>query len=309
MIGLAVRAIPALFLLDAAAPALAQSEEPEADTTIVVTGRQPVGEDETLEVVRRVARPVDGQLARFQQPVCPKVIGFEERYESIVAARIRQAAEQAGARAGGEGCVANLFVVIVDDGSEFVDELQRAEPGAFAGLSRREFSALADADAAARAWNSTVMTNSAGAVAGTPSPTSGTGTVKWGYQGSSVSIGNANVMRVYEGSNINPSTQQAIASAWVVIETGATFGKSLTQIADYAAMRGLAMVRPSEFADSADTILTLFEPDAAAPVPELTPFDMAYLKGLYSIQGRRWARQQVRQLADAIAGESEQATP
>ena len=129
MIGLAVRAIPALFLLDAAAPALAQSEEPEADTTIVVTGRQPVGEDETLEVVRRVARPVDGQLARFQQPVCPKVIGFEERYESIVAARIRQAAEQAGARAGGEGCVANLFVVIVDDGSEFVDELQRAEPG------------------------------------------------------------------------------------------------------------------------------------------------------------------------------------
>ena len=74
-------------------------------------------------------------------------------------------------------------------------------------------------------------------------------------------------------------------------------------------MRGLAMVRPSEFAASADTILTLFEPDAAAPVPELTPFDMAYLKGLYSIQGRRWARQQVRQLADAIAGESEQATP
>jgi len=291
-----------------AAPAMAQSDEPEVGSTIVVTGRQPVGEDETLEVVRRVARPVDGQLARFQQPVCPKVIGFEERYENIVAERIKALAEDVGARVGGAGCVANLFVVIVDDGREFVHVLQREEPGAFAGLSRREFAALADGEGAARSWNSTVVTNSAGAVAGTPAPTPGSGTVKTGYQGSSVSVGNANVMRVYEGSNINPSTQQAIASAWVVLETGATFGKTLTQLADYAAMRGLAMVRPSEFAESADTILTLFEP-GGYDAPELTGFDVAYLKGLYSIEGRRWARQQVRQLAGAITRESEQARP
>jgi hypothetical protein len=74
-------------------------------------------------------------------------------------------------------------------------------------------------------------------------------------------------------------------------------------------MRGLAMVRPAELAASADTILALFEPNGDASMPELTGFDMAYLKGLYSTQGRRWARQQVRQLAEAIAQENERANP
>jgi hypothetical protein len=98
-------------------------------------------------------------------------------------------------------------------------------------------------------------------------------------------------------------------TSWVVIETGATFGKSLTQIADYAAMRGLAMVSPAELADSDDTILALFEPGADSSVPELTEFDVAYLAGLYRAPPRRWARQQVRYVADAIAREAEQGTP
>ena len=298
--------LPFLVLAALAAPALAQSE---TDEPIVVTGKLPLTEDETLEVVRRVARPVDGQLARFQEPVCPRVTGFQPQYEAIVAERIKATAEAVGVGAGREGCVTNLYVVIVDDGREFVAEMHRQHPEVFAGLSKRELAALAENEGAARSWSSTALTNSDGAVAGTPAPTAGGGNVKWGYQGSSVSVGGASVMRVREGSNINPSVQQAIVSAWVVVETGATFGKSLTQIADYAAMRGLAMVRPGELANSADSILALFEPEASAAPPELTQFDRAYLTSLYRVQGRRWARQQVRQMANAMARESEQATP
>jgi hypothetical protein len=290
-----------------AMPAQAQDDAAE-ESTIVVTGRQPVGEDEALDVVRKVARPVDGQLARFQQPVCPRVIGFETRYESIVEARIRQTAAKTGARVGGEGCLHNLFVVIVDDGREFVEELRRREPGAFGGLSRREFARLADGEGAARSWSSTVMTNSVGTVAATPGGGSGGSAVN--ATAASIGFGGGtNVLRVYESSNIHPSVQQAIGAAWVVIETGATFGKTLDQIADYAAMRGLAMVRPAEFAARADTILALFESGAQDAPDELTAFDLAYLKGLYSVQGQRWARQQVRQLAEAIAREGERANP
>ena len=226
-----------------------------------------------------------------------------------MAERIKQVAEAIGARAGGEGCVANFYVVIVDDGREFVAELERQHPEALEGLSRREWDRLSGDEGIARSWNATAMTNSAGAVAGRPSPSAGGGSVKTGFAGSSVSFGDVNVMRAYESSNINPSVQQAIMSAWVVIETGATFGKSLTQIADYAAMRGLAMVRPAELASSEDTILALFEPGSPAEPARLTEFDQAYLKSLYRVQGRRWARQQVRQMADAITREAEQHTP
>lgn len=308
MIAKATRTVSLVLLLTTAGPLHAQSDRAR-DPTIVVTGKQPLTQDETREVIQRAARTVDGQLARFRDPVCPRVTGFDTPYERIVAERIKRTAEAVGARAGGEGCVTNLQVVIVDDGREFVELLSREHPEAFAGQSRREMARLATEQGIARSWSATAMTNSAGAIAARPSPTAGSGSVKTGFAGSSVSFGDVNVMRTYESSNINPSVQQAITSAWVVIETGATFGKSLTQIADYAAMRGLAMVRPAELAENQDTILALFELGAESAPPELTEFDRAYLRSLYRVQGRRWARQQISQMADAIERESEQGSP
>jgi hypothetical protein len=75
-----------------------------------------------------------------------------------------------------------------------------------------------------------------------------------------VSFGDAPVMRGLRFVERQPVDQQTINSAWVVLETEATLGKSLRQIADYAAMRGLAMVRPGMLDGSADRILDLFEP-------------------------------------------------
>jgi hypothetical protein len=286
----------------------AQAEEGNSDPTIVVTGKLPLTEAKTLEVVRRVARPVGGQLARFKEPVCPRVTGFQSQYEALVAKRIRTVAEAAGAGAGEEGCVTNLYVVVVDDGRGFVAELRRRRPDVFAGLSKREFAALANDEGAARSWTATALTNSVGATVARPSPTAGGGAVRYEY-GGSMHFGDVNVLRIYESSNIDPSVEQAIVSAWVVLETGATFGKSLAQLADYAALCGLAMVRPGELDGSEDTILALFEPGSDSAPAELTDFDRAYLKSLYRVQGRGWARQQVQQMADSIARENGQAPP
>jgi hypothetical protein len=286
----------------------AHAEESNSGPTIVVTGRPPPTEAKTLEAVRRVARPVDGQLARFKQAVCPRVTGFQSQYEERVAKRIKAVAEEVGAGAGKEDCVTNLFVVVVDDGRGFVAELHRQHPEALEGLSKLELAALTNDEGAARSWTATAQINSLGATVGRPSPTAGGGAVKYSAGGASMFFGDVNVMRIYESSNINPSVQQAIVSAWVVLETRATFGKSLTQIADYAALRGLAMVRPAELDGSEDTILALFEPRLKAPA-KLTEFDRAYLKSLYHVQGRGWAGQQVRQMADSIARENGQAAP
>jgi hypothetical protein len=291
-----------------AASPYAQTAESNSDPTIVVTGRPPLTEAKTLEVVRRVARTVDGQLARFKEPVCPRVTGFQPQYEALVAKRIRAVAEAVGAGAGEEGCVSNLFVVVVDDGRGFVAELHRQHPEALAGLSKQEFAALANDQGAARSWTTTALTNSVGAIVARPPPTAGGGAVKYEY-GGSMHFGDVNVLRIYESSNIDPSVQQAIVSAWVVLETRATFGKSLAQLADYAALRGLAMVRPAELDGSVGTILALFEPGSNAAPAELTEFDRAYLKSLYRVQGRGWAQQQVRQMADSIAHENGQAAP
>jgi hypothetical protein len=282
------------------APAPAHAEQP-ADSAIVVTGQVPLTENEARAAVRRLARPVEGQLARFHERVCPAVIGFEARYEAMVAGWIRATAETVGAEVAGQGCTANLLVVIVDDGAGFVRALAERDAGAFSGLPPAEFAELAASDAAARSWTVTLLTNSAGSIAARPSPSTGAGAVRVGFAGSSVSFGDAEVLRVYEASNANPSVQQAIHSSWVVLETEATLGKSLRQVADYAAMRGLAMVRPEALAGSELTILDLFEPGARASPAALTEFDRAYLTSLYRAPPRRWARSQVGYIANAMA--------
>jgi hypothetical protein len=296
--------LAACAMLAASPHAQALAEETDSRPTIVVTGRPELTEEKTLEIVRRVTQPVDGQLARFEKPICPRVTGFQPEYEELVAKRIRAVAETVGAGAGEEGCIANLNVVIVDDGGEFVTELHRQHPEALEGLSKPEIVELANFDGVARSWAKTALTNSVGATVGRPSPTAGGGSVKWGYQGSSVHFGDVNVMRVYESSNIDPSVQQAIVSAWVVLDTRATIGKSLTQIADYAAVRGMAMVRPAELDGSEETILALFESGSTVAPAAMAEFDRAYLKSLYRIQGRASARKQVQQMATSIAREA-----
>jgi hypothetical protein len=293
----------ATLTVSAYAQAKAQPEEGNSSSTIVVTGRVPMTEEKAREVVRRMAKPVDGQLARFKDPVCPLVIGFQPQYEALVAERIKAVAEAAGVGAAKAGCATNLFVVIVDDGRGLVAELHRLHPEVFAGVSKREFDALANDEGAARSWMHTAQTNSLGATVGVAAPKAGSTAVKYGFQGSSITFSNVNVMRVYESSNINPAVQQSIGSAWVVLETRATVGKTLAQLADYAAVRGLAMVRPGEIDGSVDTILALFEPGSDAAPAKLTEFDQAYLKSLYHVQGQAWARQQTRQMADSIARE------
>jgi hypothetical protein len=285
---------------------LAMAEESNSNSTIVVTGKLPRTEEKTREAIQRMARPVGGQLARFKYPVCPVVIGFQPQYEARVAERIKADAEAVGAGAAPEGCLTNLFVVVVDDGRGFVAEMHRLHPEAFAGLSKRELTALANDEGAARTWTKTAQTNSMGQIAAKPSPTYGSEPIKVGFQGSSMHFGDVNVLRVYESSNMFPSVEQGIASSWVVIETRATFGKTLNQIADYAALRGLAMVRPGELG-SESTILALFEPGASAAPAGLTEFDRAFLTSLYHVQGRGWARQQVREMAGSITRASKQA--
>ena len=123
-------------------------------------------------------------------------------------------------------------------------------------------------------------------------------------------FGDVNVMRIYESSNIDPSVQQAIVSAWVVLETRATIGKSLTQLADYA-----AAARPGDGAagrarrQRGDDPRVVRARDRTAAPAELTEFDRAYLKSLYRVQARGRALQQVHQMADSIARENEKAAP
>ena len=90
-------------------------------------------------------------------------------------------------------------------------------------------------------------------------------------------------MRVMGASVLTMPTRQHIDGSVIIIDLSAADGRSLTELGDYAAMRGLSMTRPPS-RSNVSTILSLFEKGANAP-RELTRFDVGYLRALYASDG------------------------
>jgi hypothetical protein len=73
--------------------------------------------------------------------------------------------------------------------------------------------------------------------------------------------------------------RKEIISTLVAFDRRSVIGLTVTQLADYATMRGLSHTRPAGAGEPLSTILALFAD--SAPPPELTPFDLGYLRSLY----------------------------
>ncbi|HEX8302303.1 hypothetical protein [Sphingomonas sp.] len=235
--------------------AIAQNAAPAQDEAITVTGRK-LPAKAVHRYVRQITSSVDGQLTRFNQPVCPTVIGFPEQYGGIIAKRIRRVASEAGVRLAKEKCRANLVLIIARDADMLVRQWRAKSPGIFEGVDSSALQ-VAYRSGPVHVWNTTELLNEDGQRA-----SGGTMTVK-------------------SASILTLPTQHAIAGSMIVIDDDVTIGKSLTQIADYAAMRALAGATPPREGLEADTILTLFDSSVSAPLA-VTAVDRSYLAGLYS---------------------------
>jgi hypothetical protein len=229
--------------------------KPEQDDGIVVQGQREIPPAVARRYVGEISASVDGQLTRFSQPICPTVIGFADQYNSIVERRIRTIAREAGAEVAAENCSGNLVIMIANDADALVKELRAKRPAIFEGVNEMDLK-RAFRDGPVHAWNTVMLLNEDG-----QQMRSGTMTVR-------------------SASILNLPTQQAITGSMIVIDDDATLGKTLTQLADYVAMRALAGALPPRKDVPADTILTLF--DAAAATPRtLSAVDRSYLRGLY----------------------------
>lgn len=249
----------ALMLLPVAAAA--DAPLPSSRQPIVVTGERFADADALRHYVAEIATPAADQLARFHAPICPLVDGLPEPYAGRVAGRIRSVASRARIPVAGAGCRPNVTVVFTESAPAFVRQARNAAPNMFVGLEPAEIRRLLRGNNGVVAWQATEVRNSDGLDNG---------------QDSRMGPG----LFVPQSSIINLATRQEMVSSYVVIEQRAAEGKSLDQIADYAAVRLLAEVRPpSARAAAGSTILTLFEGGEAPRAA--TALDLAYLSALY----------------------------
>src|SRR6476620_109871 len=86
-----------------------------------------------------IADPGTEPPARFEDAVCPGVVGLETTAAEYLVGRIRQNAGALGRRmAPPETCEPNLLVAFVDDGRRMLQTLDRSNASAFAELTPGE---------------------------------------------------------------------------------------------------------------------------------------------------------------------------
>lgn len=251
--------------------------------TIVVTGRRLPAKKEVEHLTHAITPTVDASqpLARFPDAVCPASEGMPLDYDARLAARMRDDATAAGIPVDKPGCRPNVIVMVVPSGQAVVRELRRTRGYMFGQMEPHEISAMVNDAGPVHGWTVTQIRSRDG-------DTERAGTM----------MQDVPELQVREASIIESATRQDINASVLLIDVDAVIGKTVNQIADYAAMRTLGHTRP---AAGGDTIMTLFAPGDSADRPrELTGFDTAYLKALYHGPSTTRAMLKMNQIARAI---------
>lgn len=259
----------AAFALQSAAPGA-----PPPKDDIIVTGRKAAEPATVRQYVNSITQRSDQQVARFHDEVCPVVLGLADDSAQVIEDRVRETALGIGASvAKSRRCNANLVLIIAEDGRQLVKDLRAKRPDWLAGLSPGQVRRLIDEPTAARAWTVASLRNE-----------DGMGMGQTGANNASA-LESVPMMRVMSASIISLPTRADIDGSVIIVDRKAVVGLSLAQLADYAAMRGLARTRPPS-TSRVGTILGLFANGEGNAPLELTGADIAYLQSLYRSSGR-----------------------
>lgn len=278
-------AASALFL---AAAALASVDR---DGEIVVTTESL--QDQAISFVRQVQnreQENDEPIARFADAVCVGSAGLPENAAQTVIDRVSEVARSVGLATGAPGCAPNIMIVFTDNTAEAVHRLSRIGSRAIASQPLAAIAKIAKERGNARAWTEVETRTRDG-------------------EKMLLAPNEPAILNISSQSRLVAPIRRDIVSATVLIERDATAGRSLHQIADYAAVRALSGAQARDELEGS-SILATFTPagDAQAP-PEMTSLDRGYLRGLYAGEGNILPAMKKRQIARQIVAELTGAPP
>lgn len=240
-------------------PAPPASPAPAQDAEILVTGKQ-LTPKVVHRYIREVSTTVDGQMSRVLYPVCPVVIGFPEDQAQIMVRRVRRIAKVVGAPVADAKCRGNVILIAAVDADALVAQFRKKTPGRFEGVDEMDLK-RAFRPGPVHMWNQTMLLNEDNQQ----------------QTGSTFNVKSASIIHLPH--------RQVIAGSTIVIDNKVLVGKSLTQIADYVAMRALSGAKPPKEGIETDTIMTLFDPLVNSPY-SVTEVDKSYLTALYKTDPR-----------------------
>lgn len=259
----------ALAFLAALAQATTASEPP-----ITVTGRRPEEVRREAEAFVRSLGVAQEPVARWIDPVCPEVLGVAKQISKRVEDRVREIAARAGVPVSKAKCQSNLVIAFVKNGDAVVEQIQARSPHQFKDVDAQHRTYLQNANKPVRWWHAIQSRTRDGMRdTGNEAPPF----AKLDAPGGVPMAGD--VVFQYRSSIASTQMVRALRVATVIIDVEKAEGKTLDSVADFAAMVGLAEIRPSD-PPPPNSVLSLF---AAEGPTELTSLDENFLSTLYKL--------------------------
>lgn len=266
----AALSLPAIRAMGGPPQNLTPKADIETITVEAARAREKLAQQVNQFVSAIAAQRWDQSLANWQAetPICLLVAGLPRADGEYMLTRLSQIATSAGAPLAPEHCKPNFFVVVAAEPDALLKawskrEIRMFENGDDHGYT--EIRKFLNAKVPVRAWYNAEIYNSDG----TPL-TYGAGAFN-GFRTTSYAV----------ATHIRFNTVRDLASVIVLIDAPRARGISFGQLAAYVAMVGLAQIKIDAKVSNAPSILRLFS-DPGRPAPTgLTPWDEAFLKGLY----------------------------
>lgn len=238
----------------------------------------------------------DQQAARWIDSICPHAIGLDGPTAKVVEEQLRSTIAEIGAPLAKNGCAPNLNVVFTDSPEAIVAYVARRNDSVSRDMSPAVVRNLRSGVAPIRWWYNTELRSRDGSPILSIPFVPGV-QVESDSGVASLPSGKSGTLALSSPSNVSSQLIRNIQFATVVIDVNRSAGVRLSSAVDYAALVGLAEVKPG--ATPPRSVLSLFQPNGEN---RLTNRDRSFLKGLYSIAMDRRARQQRQALISAVAG-------
>jgi hypothetical protein len=217
---------------------------------------------------RAGSKTSDGQLARWHTDVCPSSTGLPEVYDAYFDQRLRDIAKSVKAQVATSTCTPNILIYFTPDPDKTLAGLRLKNSWMFGGENPAILASYIKAKMPIF-WTHNV----------TPMPSDGApGDVY-------CSVGRC-ILQVHAefASRLQSSVVDSMGVVAVIVDTHKVKGLSFASLSSYIAMISLAQFNGAAIGPSMPTILNLFKDrEGGRPIPtDLTDWDIAYLRGLYS---------------------------
>jgi hypothetical protein len=226
---------------------------------LVVTA-SPVDRETLAHSIRMITATHAGVVSRFNDPICPKIVGAKPDAATFIARQVSRVAKSVGARVAPRACTPNFVVMFVPDGKAAIDSIEESRPDIRAAIDPWRWRKMRQGMGPAWAWH--------------------TSEIRGLYDGQPVDL----YARVWIATRLRPPVRWDTTTAFVIIETGAMKGLTLTQIGSYAAAAGLAPVALDRVENLQTPSIYKLPEDAKignSGATDLTSFDHAYLSAIY----------------------------